>query len=89
MAMWLYDDFTEIQGFQFLRREVKRLEKEYLDLRIQLRDAETDFRSNPGNKYFESKIKYLTKRLKDLDRKPPRFSAEYPLEISLYGPPHG
>jgi hypothetical protein len=38
MSMWLYDDVNEMQEFQNLREEVKRLEKEYLDLRIQLRE---------------------------------------------------
>jgi hypothetical protein len=42
MSMWLYDDAKEMEEFQALRREVKRYEKEYLDLRVQLRDTEAD-----------------------------------------------
>jgi len=89
MSMWLYDDLKEMQDFQILREAVKRLEKEYLDLRIQLRDTETAFRSDPDNEYLEAKVKYLNKRLKDIEKMGPRFASEYPLEISLFGPPHG
>jgi len=89
MSMWLYDDLNEMQDFQILRDEVKRLEKEYLDIRIQLRDTETDLRSDPDNEYLQAKVKYLSKRQKDLEKKGPRFAADYPLEIALFGPPHG
>jgi len=50
MSMWLYDDLNEMQDFQILRDEVKRLEKEYLDIRIQLRDTEADLRSDPDSR---------------------------------------
>ena len=89
MSMWLYDDLKEMQDFQILRGEIKRLEKEYLDLRIQLRDTEADFRSDPESEYLQAKVKYLSKRVKDLEKKGPRLAADYPLEIALFGPPHG
>jgi hypothetical protein len=89
MGMWLYDDCKEMQEFQILRKEVKRFEREYLDLRIQLRDTEVDLRSDPDNEYLKAKVKYLNKRLRDIEKKGPRLAADHPLEISLFGPPHG
>jgi len=89
MSMWLYDDCNEMQEFQTLRKEVRRLEREYLDLRIQLRDTEVDLRSDPDNEYLKAKVTYLNKRLRDIEKKGPRLAADYPLEISLFGPPHG
>jgi hypothetical protein len=89
MSMWLYDDAQDMVDFQFLRGEIKRLEKEYLDLRIQLRDTEADLRSDPDSEYLKAKVKYLNKRLKDIEKMGPRFASDYPLEISLFGPPHG
>jgi hypothetical protein len=89
MSMWLYDDIQETQGFEFLRQEIIRLEKEYLDLRAQLRDTETNLRSDPNNEYLRAKVTYLNKRLQDIEKKGPRLAADYPLEISLFGPPHG
>ena len=89
MGMWLYDDASEMEEFQALRREVKRLEKEYLELRALLRDTEEDLRSDLDNEYLKAKVKYLRKRLKDLERKAPRLAADHPLEVSLFAPPHG
>ncbi len=89
MGMWLYDDAQDMEEFQILRREIKRLEKEYLDLRVQLRDTETALRSDPDDVYLEAKVKYLNKRLKDIERKGPRLASDHPLEIALFAPPHG
>ncbi|MBW2406391.1 MAG: hypothetical protein JRF17_03405 [Deltaproteobacteria bacterium] len=89
MGMWLYDDCKEMKDFQFWRGEVKRLEKEYLDLRTQLRDTEAGLRSDPANKYLKAKVKYLNKRIKGIEKMGPRLAADHPLEIFLWAPPHG
>ncbi|MDH3956881.1 MAG: hypothetical protein OET81_09325, partial [Desulfobacteraceae bacterium] len=59
MGMWLYDDCKEMEDFLHWRGEIKRLEKEYLDLRTQLRDTEADLRSDPASEYLKAKVKYL------------------------------
>ena len=89
MSMWLYDDCKEMEDFQHWRGEVKRLEKEYLDLRIQLRDTETALRSDPASEYLKAKVKYLNKRIKGIEKMGPRLAADLPLEIFLWAPPHG
>ena len=89
MSMWIYDDCKENEHFQYLRNEVKLIEREYLELRVLLRDAEADLRSDPDSEYLNAKVKYLKKRVKDLEKKAPRLASEYPLEISLFGAPHG
>jgi hypothetical protein len=89
MGMWLYDDIPEMKDFQALRLEIKRLEKEYLELRTLLRDAEAGLRSDSDNEYLRAKVKYLNKRIKDIEKKGPRLADDHPLEISLFGPPHG
>jgi uncharacterized membrane protein len=89
MTMWLYDDAREMEDFQIYQREVRQLEREYLEIRILLRDAEEDFRADPASEYLEAKVKYLKKRLKDLESQGPRFAADHPLEIALWAPPHG
>ena len=89
MSMWIYDDCKENEHFQNLRNEVKLIEREYLELRVLLRDAETALRSDPDSEYLNAKVTYLKKRVKDLEKKAPRLAAEYPLEISLFGAPHG
>jgi polyhydroxyalkanoate synthesis regulator phasin len=89
MGMWLYDDMPEMKEFQSLRREIKRFEKEYLDLRTLLRDAEAGLRCDSHNEYLRAKVKYLNKRIRDLENKSPRLADDHPLEISLFAPPHG
>lgn len=89
MVMWFYDEAEEMQNFQFLRKEVRRIEKEYLEIRVLLRDTEKALRADPDNEYLKAKVMYLNKRLKDLERKPPRLSSDIPLEIALFAPPHG
>lgn len=89
MSMWFYDDALDNKEFQSLRNEVKRIEREYLELRVLHRDAETALRSDPDSEYLNAKVTYLNKRLKDLEKKAPRLAADYPLEISLFSAPHG
>ncbi len=67
MSMYLYDDMKEMQDFQNYQDEVRRLEGEYLEIRVLLRDAEEQLRANPESEYLQAKVKYLTKRLKGLE----------------------
>jgi hypothetical protein len=89
MAMWLYDEVREMEDFQLYQKEVRRLEREYLEIRILLHDAEQGYRKDPENEYLEAKMKYFQKRLKDLESQAARLAADHPLEISLFAPPHG
>ena len=89
MSMWLYDDVREMEDFQNYQKEVRRLEREYLEIRVLLRDAEQDFRADPASEDLKAKVKYLQKRQKDLESQAARLAADHPLEISLFAPPHG
>lgn len=89
MAMWFYDEMEEMQDFISLRKEIRHLEKEYVEIRVLQRDTIEALRADPDNKYLQAKVKYLNKRLKDLERKAPRLSSDVPLEIALWGTPHG
>ncbi|HAA02948.1 MAG TPA: hypothetical protein DCZ69_03320 [Syntrophobacteraceae bacterium] len=89
MGMWLYDDAREMEEFQIYQQEVRRLEREYLEIRVLLRDAREEFRADPDSEYLEAKVRYLQKRLKDLESQAPRLAADHPLEIALWAPPHG
>jgi len=89
MSMWLYDDVREMEEFQNYQKEVRLIEREYLEIRVLLRGAEEDYKKEPDNEYLKAKVKYLQKRLKDLESKAARLAADHPLEISLFAPPHG
>lgn len=89
MSMWFYDEAGEMEAFQALRKEIRSLEKEYLELRKLLSTAEQALSADPDNEYLKAKVLYFKKRIKDLDKKPARLSSDVPLEYALWGPPHG
>ena len=89
MSMWLYDELREMEEFQLYQKEVRRLEREYVEIRILLRDAEQHYGKDPDSEYLKAKVNYLRKRLKDLESQAARLAADHPLEISLFAPPHG
>lgn len=89
MSMWLYDELREMEDFQLYQKEVRRLETEYLEIRILLRDAEQDYGKDPDSEYLKAKVNYLRERQKGLESQEARLGADHPLEISLFAPPHG
>jgi len=87
--MWFYDEAGEMEAFQALRKEIRRLEKEYIELRKLLSNTEQALRADPDSQYLKAKVLYLKKRIKYLEKKAPRLSSDVPLEYALWGPPHG
>jgi hypothetical protein len=66
------------------RRSVQYIEREYLDLRVRLRDAEADLRSDMQNQELKSRVDYLKSRLKDLESRHPWISTGRPSEIPFW-----
>ena len=88
-AMWFYDEAEELEGWQTFRKEAQHLEKEHLEIRVALRDAEAALRADPGNEDLKARVVGFKKRLEELDRQVPWISSDVPLEILLWGVPHG
>jgi hypothetical protein len=89
MVMWFYDDSEGVEEFQLFRRESRPLEREYLELRIALRDTETALLARPEDEELNARARYLSWRVKDLERQFPWLSAEAPVELALWGTSHG
>ena len=53
------------------RRSVQHLEREYLELRVRLRDAEADLRSDAENQELKERVDYFKSRLQDLESRHP------------------
>lgn len=87
--MWFYDEAREMQEYQHLNDAVRRIEGEYLELRILLRDAEDALRGEPDSAFLKAKVNYLKKRVSDIEQLGPRLASDTPLEIALFTPPHG
>ena len=88
-VMWLYDDARQMQEYQNVVEAVRELEREYLELRFLLRDAEKAMSTDPENDYLKAKVQYLKKRVTGLEKQAPRLASDHPLEIALFTPPHG
>ena len=89
MSMWFFDDARELQEYRVVREESRRLEKEYLELRVVLQEAEMALREKPADEYLQARVRYYKKRVRDLEAKNPRLLEDCPLEVSLFLPPHG
>jgi hypothetical protein len=66
------------------RNSVQHIEREYLDLRVRLRDTEADLRSDSQNPELISQVDYLKRRLKDLENRYPWVSTGRPGEIPFW-----
>ena len=87
--MWFYDDSKEMEEYRVAGEEIRRLEREYLELRVVLKEAEAALRENPEDENFQAKVKYYQKRVRDMEAMNPRFAADSPIEVSLFLPHYG
>ena len=85
--MWFFDE--EGEEWQNFRKEAQDIEQEHLRLRVALRDAEAALRTDPGSEDLQARVQELKKKLEEMEKKAPWISAEYPLEVLLWGVPHG
>jgi len=89
MSMWFYDEAGEMEEYRSIKKEVRAVEKEYLDLRVVLWDAQLALKGEPQNENLQARVKYLEKRIKHLEEKNPWLTWETPIEVALFSPPHG
>jgi hypothetical protein len=88
MSKWFYDGSKNGGECQLLRRQTQALEKDYLEIRVLLRDAEAALREAPLDAQLKEKVDDLRKRQADLESQA-RFADDYPPEFAIGAPPHG
>jgi hypothetical protein len=84
--MWFFDDPPE--DYKYFRKKAVPLEREYLEIRTILRDAEKALLAKPENENNQAKVRYLKKRLKDLEEQAPWLVSGLMIEYGLWGGPH-
>ncbi len=89
MSMWFYDESGEMEEYQSLKIIIRTVEREYLELRDLLRDAQAALGAPPHTHEQKVRVNYLDKRVKDLEEKYPWLLWETPIEMALFSPPHG
>jgi hypothetical protein len=80
------DDLRQIHEMRLLRHQ---LEQEHLEIRVALRDAEAALNAKPGDEQRKQQVEQLQRKLDEINRKAPWISAEHPVELWLFGSPHG
>ena len=71
------------------RNSVQYIEREYLELRVRLRDAEAELRSDSENLELMARVDYLKHRLKDFESLYPWVCTGIPSEIPFWVMPAG
>jgi hypothetical protein len=89
MSMWFYDEPGEMEEYQRVKEEVRSVEKEYLELRLMLREALKALQAEPQSELQQARVKYLEKRINHLEEKNPWLLWDTPIEVALFSPPHG
>jgi predicted transcriptional regulator len=87
--MWFYDEMGEGEEWQAFQKEIRPLEKEHLEIRVALRDAQAALRVNPDNEHLKNQVVEWKKRQEEIERKAPWIASDYPWEFFLWGVPHG
>jgi hypothetical protein len=71
------------------RKEVQHVEREYLELRTLLRDAEAALRSDPEDEEMRIRVHYLKGRIEDLEKRHAWLVSGKAPEIAFWAPPAG
>lgn len=93
--IWSYDYWDMVgmlvdeEEWRTFRQEAQYLEKEHLETRVALRDAEAALRADPGNEELKAQVEELKSWLEELDRQAPWLTSDVPVEMALWGMPHG
>jgi len=77
MSMYFYDETDDWPEYQIIKDEIRRLEKEYLEIRKELIEVEPAFGSDPEDKDLRTKVEGLKKTLKEIQDKLEKSSSLY------------
>ncbi len=87
--MWFCDEEDDLDFWRVLRPDAQQLEEEHLRCRTALHAAETALRNSPKDESLKAQVEDLQKRMREIEQKAPWISAETPVEVALFGAPHG
>jgi len=88
-GVWFPDEAEAMEGWYTFRKEMALIEGEHLEIRVALHEAEAALRNDPENESLTARVKYLRKRLAELERKAPWLSSDIAAEVLLWGGPFG
>ena len=87
--MYFLDDDEDLQLMHAMRLQTQELEQEHLEVRVALRDAQTELSAEPENETLKTRVQELERKLDEINKKAPWICSEHPVEVLLFGAPHG
>jgi hypothetical protein len=78
-----------LERISAFHREHQHVEREYLELRTLLHEAEAALRAQPEDEDSRVRVFYLKRRLEDLEAKYPWITSGKPPEIAFWAPVPG
>jgi hypothetical protein len=78
-----------LQRLYDFHKDYQHVEREHLELRILLRDAEAALRAEPDDENLRVKVYYLKGRLENIEARHPWIASGKPPEIAFWVSPSG
>ena len=69
MSMYFYDETDDWPEYQIIKDDIRRLDKEYLEIRKELQEVESAFGSDPSDAVLKAKVLRLKKKMKEIEKK--------------------
>jgi hypothetical protein len=79
----------ELEDYRRFKQENQPLEMVYLRLRTLIQKARESLRAAPGDREVQDHLRRLEEERDELERQAPWLTADYPVEMALWGPGSG
>jgi uncharacterized coiled-coil DUF342 family protein len=77
MSMYFYDETDDWPEYQIIKDDIHRLEKEYVEIRKKIQEAESAFGSHPEDKDLKAKVDSFKKKFKEIENRLEKSSSLY------------
>jgi hypothetical protein len=69
MSMYFYDETDDWPEYQIIQDDIRRLEKEHIEIQKKLQKAESAFGSDPSDVLLKAKVNGLKEKIKEIEKK--------------------
>ena len=69
MSMYFYDETDDWPEYQIIKDDIRRLEKENVEIRKKIQETESAFGSHPEDKDLKTKLDGLKKKLEEIENR--------------------
>jgi len=80
---------ADLEQYERFKQEERPLEMLHLRVRTLIRDVTAALRAAPDTQELQDRLTRLQEELADLERRAPWIAADYPVEMSIWGPGAG